>query len=83
LTDQDRSADAELRVVLETLDPKARDDLRRALIRDQADRDAIASDLLRYRDERADDWADIIDFLTMYPDERRKVVRLLAEIDAS
>jgi hypothetical protein len=53
------------------------------LIRDQADRGAIASDLLRYRDERADDWANIIDFLTMYPDERRKVVRLLAEIDAS
>lgn len=28
------------------------------------------------------DWADIIDFLTMWPDARRNVVRLLAEIDA-
>jgi hypothetical protein len=40
---------AELRALLATLDPRARDDLRRVLIRDQADRDAIASRLLRYR----------------------------------
>jgi hypothetical protein len=39
--------------------------------------------LLRYRDERGDDWADIIDFLTMWPDARRQVVRLLGEIEAS
>jgi len=44
--------DADLRAVLAWLDPKARDDLRRVLIHDQADRDAIASQLLRYRDER-------------------------------
>jgi hypothetical protein len=40
-------ADADLRVLLETLDAKARDDLRRVLIRDQADRDAISSRLMR------------------------------------
>jgi hypothetical protein len=45
-------------------------------------RDAFSSRLLRYRDERGDDWADIIDMLTMDPEERRRVVRLLAEIDA-
>jgi hypothetical protein len=39
----------------------ARDDLRRVLIRDQADRDAIASRLMRYRDQNGQDWADIID----------------------
>jgi len=33
--------DADLRTVLEMLDLKARDDLRRVLIRDQVDRDAI------------------------------------------
>ena len=71
-----------LRTLLTTLDPKARDDLRRVLIRDQADRDAIASQLLRYRDGHGDDWADIIDMLTMHPEERRRVARLLAEIDA-
>ena len=40
------------------------------LIRDQADRDAIASQLLRYRDERGDDSAAIIDMLTMHPEAR-------------
>ena len=48
-------ADADVRAVLETLDPKARDELRRVLIHDQADRDAIASRLMRYRDGRGDD----------------------------
>jgi hypothetical protein len=38
---------------------------------------------MRYRDQNGQDWADIIDFLTMYPDARRRVVRLLAEIDAT
>jgi hypothetical protein len=28
-------------------------------------------------------WADIIDFLTMYPDARRRVVRLLGEMQAA
>jgi hypothetical protein len=74
--------EADLRALLRTLDPKARDDLRRVLIRDQADRDAIAPDLLRYREGHGDDWADIIDLVTMHPEERRKVARLLGEIDA-
>jgi hypothetical protein len=55
----------DLRDLLSTLSPKTRDDLRRALIRDQADRDAISSRLMRYRDQNGQDWADIIDFLTM------------------
>jgi hypothetical protein len=29
--------------------------------------------LLRYRDQAADDWADIIDMLTMCPEARRQV----------
>ena len=57
-------------------------DLRGVLIHDQADRDAIASRLMRYRDGRGDDWADIIDMLTMYPGARRRVIRVLGEIDA-
>jgi hypothetical protein len=67
-------ADDDLRTLLETLDPKARDDLRRVLIRDQADRDAISSQLMRYRDAHGQRWADLIDFLTMYPDARRRIV---------
>jgi hypothetical protein len=37
--------------------------------------------LMRYRDPNGQDWADIIDLLTMYPDARREVVRVLGEID--
>jgi hypothetical protein len=37
---------------------------------------------MRYRDENGQDWADIIDFLTMWPEARRQVVRLLGEIGA-
>ena len=46
--------DADLPAVLEWLDPVLRDYLRRVLIHDQADRDTIASQLLRYRDGRGD-----------------------------
>jgi hypothetical protein len=74
--------DAELRVLLRQLDPVLRDHLRRVLIRDQADRDAVSSQLLRYRDENGHHWADIIDFLTMNPEARRRVARVLGEIDA-
>jgi hypothetical protein len=74
--------DADLRSLLEALNPKAREDFRNVLIHDQADRDTIASRLMRYRDQNGQDWADIIDMLTMHPEARRKVVRLLGEIEA-
>ena len=72
-----------LRDFLQALSPKTRDDLRRVLIRDHADRDAIASQLLRYRVENGQRWADIIDLLTMYPDARRRVTRILGEIQTA
>jgi hypothetical protein len=78
----DASGDRDLPSLLETLDPKARDSLKRVLIRDRTNRDGIASDPLRYRDGRGDDWADIIDMLTMHPEARRKAVRLLGELEA-
>jgi len=65
----------DLRDLLQTLTPSAREHLRNVLIRDQADRDAIASRLMRYRDQTGDNWAYIIDFLTMYPDARCRVGR--------
>jgi hypothetical protein len=37
---------------------------------------------MRCRDQNGQDWSDIIDFLTMYPDARRRVARILGEIDA-
>ncbi len=72
-----------LRFLLLTLSPTARDKLRRALILDQPDRDAIVAELLRYGDANGDGWAEVIDTVTMYPNARRQVVRLLAEIDAA
>ena len=46
------NVDDDLRGLLQTLSPSARNHLRDVLIHDQADRDAIASQLMRYRDER-------------------------------
>ena len=76
-------SDSSLRAVLEMLDPLTRDALRCVLIQDQADREAVSSQLLRYRDGHGDDWADIIDMLTMHPETRRMLARMLAEIDAA
>jgi hypothetical protein len=74
--------DAELRDLLRTLSTSAREHLRDVLIRDQADRDAIASQLLRYRDERGTAWANLVDRLTLDPELRRRYVRLLGELEA-
>jgi hypothetical protein len=63
-------SDNEFWTLLRAVAPKARDDLRRVLIRDQADRDAISSRLMRYRDQNGQAWADIINFLTMWPGAR-------------
>jgi hypothetical protein len=38
---------------------------------------------MRYRDRNGQDWADIIDFLTIYPEARRRVARVLGELQAS
>ena len=74
--------EADLRAILEMLDPPARDTFRRIVIRDQADRDAIASHpapLPRLARRRL---GDFIGMLTMYPGARRRVIRVLGEIDA-
>jgi hypothetical protein len=75
--------DDTFRTTLSSMTPKSRDMLRLVLIRDRADRDTVARALLR-NGNRASDWvADIISSLTTYPDARRSVVRMLAEIDAA
>ena len=73
---------SDLHKVLAQLSPSSRDLLRTVLVRDQADREVIASRLMRYRDQNGQDWADIIDMLTMHPDARRRVVRVMGEIEA-
>ncbi len=75
--------DDALRDLLRTLTPSAREHLREVLIQDQADPDAIAARLLKYRDERATVWADLVDRLSLDPELRRRYVRLLEELEAS
>jgi hypothetical protein len=38
--------------------------------------------LLHYGGQAGYDWADIIDALTMYPEQRQRIVRLLGELEA-
>jgi hypothetical protein len=66
--------DADLRDLLSTLSPGALDALPHVLIRDQPDPDEVASTLLHYGDRNGMEWADVIDMLTMYPDQPRRVV---------
>jgi hypothetical protein len=37
---------------------------------------------MRYSDQNCQDWADIIDFLTVSPEARRKALRMLGQIEA-
>lgn len=71
--------DAELRASLARMDSKGRGALRKTLIADQPYRDAMAERLLR---ERADGVADLLDFLTLNPEQRKRVARVLGEIEA-
>jgi hypothetical protein len=74
--------DPELRLALSAIQPKGRDLLRRYLIADQSDRDALASRLFDEGTEHGAWLADLVDTLTMHSDERRRVVRLLGELEA-
>ena len=74
--------EADLRDLLRTLSPAAREHLRGVLIHDKADRDAISSKLVRYRDGHGDDW----DRHHRHADDasgRGGKVRLLGEIGAA
>jgi hypothetical protein len=73
----------QLRDVLCRLTPDARSELRRLLYSDQRDRDVIAEQLLRRQTPGATDLADLVDSLSIDDHARRKVVRLLGEIEAS
>lgn len=74
--------EAALLELLRQLDPAARDELRRLLIRDHRTRDATAERLLRHRTARARDLADLIDMLSLDDAARRRVARLLGQLEA-
>jgi len=75
--------EAALADALRHLPADARGELRRLLISDQPERDAIAEQLLRRRTPGTDDLADLIDLLTLDDTSRKRVVRLLGELEAS
>jgi hypothetical protein len=52
-------------------------------VANDADREAIAMQLMRYRGATGQGWIDLIDLLTMYPDARRNVVRMLGEFESA
>jgi hypothetical protein len=62
-----------------TRTPGAEEDL----IADEHLRKALLLGLYRDGTEPARIWADIIDFLTMHPETRRRVARPLGEIEAA
>jgi hypothetical protein len=75
--------DNHLRAALQLLPADARDQLRRLLIRDQPDRDAIAKQLLQRRTSGAVQLAELVDMLTIDDEARRRMVRILGELGAT
>jgi hypothetical protein len=65
-------SNGDIRALLLTLSPSARDHLRKVLIRDQADRDEISSRLKRYRNQEGQDVRRLPDDVS---DALRRVVR--------
>ena len=72
--------DAELRDLLLRLPPSSRDVLRRAARADQPERDELAHRLLR--EPGGDIAAELIDSLSLDPQLRQQVVRVLGWIEA-
>ena len=68
-----------LTAMLSTLPLAAREELRRLLVTDQPERDAVARSLLR---RGATDLADLLDLLSLAPDDRRRIARVLGELAA-
>ena len=71
---------AGLREELWQLSPRSRDALLRWLLADEGDREDIASDALKRR-EGSDALAELIATLTTQPEQRRRFLLLLREID--
>jgi hypothetical protein len=76
-------SDDELAALLSRLPTPVRIRLRQALVADQGTRDDLAHRMIRRGDSWAIDLADLLDLMTLYPDTRREVVRILGELSAA
>lgn len=74
--------DDALRNLLSSIDGRGREILRRLMRADQQERDAFAEELLRHGNAHASDPADLIDSATIHPDMRRRLARVLGELEA-
>jgi len=74
--------DAELRAALSQIKPGGRDILRRLLIAEQFERDRYAEALLR-SGPTGITLADLLDLASVDPDIRRRLARVLGELEAA
>jgi hypothetical protein len=72
--------DEDLRDLLACIAAPGRDVLRRAARAEQWERDELARRLLR--EEGGRDAADLVDLMSLHPAERRRIARLLGELEA-
>jgi hypothetical protein len=72
--------DAELREMLIQFPQSSRDVLRRAARSNQSERDQLSSRLMR--EPRGQSLADLVDNMSLHPDFRRAIARVLGWIDA-
>jgi hypothetical protein len=75
--------DREVKDRLSRIGLRGREVLRRYLIADQPERDAMSMALLRESGDAATTAANLIDMLSLNPEARRRVTRLLGELEAT
>jgi hypothetical protein len=75
--------DEKLKQLLAQINPSGRDVLRRLMRAKQSERDEFSAALERKRTPSSLDPADLIDMASLRPELRRRLARLLGEIEAS
>jgi hypothetical protein len=74
--------DIGLFMVLRPLPREDRELLLRWLVTDSADREGLAAEAINRRTESADVLAEIIQVVTMLPEQRQRFIRVLEEIQS-
>jgi hypothetical protein len=75
--------DSEVGAVLRKLSPDAREILRRLMTSEQHNRDSYASALLRVDSVAAATMAELLDMASLQPDLRRRIARVLGELEGA
>ena len=75
--------DQELKELLSQIGPHGRDVLRRLMRAEQFERDEFSEALKGYPSSSAPDLINLIDLASLNPDVRRRLARVLGEIEAN